>query len=99
VIDVKRSPPSRPTPPAGEAEQPARFGHQQYQGSHGDEQDAGVNSADRLQPSGASARSEAPGVARGLGSLVHVALARDIAREYFECQTVCARFLGEIGLT
>lgn len=29
----------------------------------------------------------------------HCHKARDIAREYFECQTVCARFLGEIGLT
>jgi len=29
----------------------------------------------------------------------HCRSARDIAREYFECQTVCARFLDEIGLT
>jgi hypothetical protein len=29
----------------------------------------------------------------------HCRSARDIARHYFECQTICARFLDEIGLT
>jgi hypothetical protein len=28
----------------------------------------------------------------------HCRTARDIAREYFECQIVCSRLLGEIGL-
>jgi hypothetical protein len=29
----------------------------------------------------------------------HCRKARELAREYFECETVCARLLGAIGLT